>query len=150
MTDTRVAREHVTREKTERVKQWQPATILPEPDKTAGYSYRWVRVSNMGKADPSNLSAALREGWEPVTVEEQPHFEMILDPESRFAGKIEVGGLLLCKTPDELVAQRKAYYANQTKEQMESVDNNFMRENDPRMPLFRERKTKTTFGSGKL
>jgi hypothetical protein len=33
--------------------------------------------------------------------------------------------------------------------QMESVDNNYMRENDPRMPVLRpERSTKVTFGSG--
>jgi len=29
---------------------------------------------------------------------------------------------------------------------MDSVDNNFMRESDPRMPLFNERKSKVTFG----
>jgi hypothetical protein len=29
-----------------------------------------------------------------------------------------------------------------------SVDNNLMRENDPRMPLFNERKTNVTFGKG--
>jgi hypothetical protein len=28
------------------------------------------------------------------------------------------------------------------------VDNNFLRENDPRMPLFSEKRTKVTFGSG--
>jgi len=31
---------------------------------------------------------------------------------------------------------------------MNAVDNNFMRENDPRMPLFNERKSKVTFGNG--
>jgi hypothetical protein len=32
---------------------------------------------------------------------------------------------------------------------MESVDNNYMRENDPRMPLLRpERSTKVQFGGG--
>ena len=40
------------------------------------------------------------------------------------------------------------YYDKQNKSQIDSVDNNFLRENDPRMPLFSERKTKVTFGSG--
>jgi hypothetical protein len=32
---------------------------------------------------------------------------------------------------------------------MEAVDNNLMRQNDPRMPLFNERKTETSrFGKG--
>jgi hypothetical protein len=44
--------------------------------------------------------------------------------------------------------QRKAYYRKQTKDNMEAVDNTFMRENDPRMPLFSEKKSKTSFGKG--
>jgi hypothetical protein len=31
---------------------------------------------------------------------------------------------------------------------MESVDNNFMRQSDPRMPLFSEKKSSTTRGVG--
>jgi hypothetical protein len=32
--------------------------------------------------------------------------------------------------------------------QMEAVDNNLMRENDPRMPLFNNRESKVAFGKG--
>jgi hypothetical protein len=46
------------------------------------------------------------------------------------------------------MTQRADYYARQNKAQMESVDNNFLRESDPRMPLFSEKKTKVSFGSG--
>jgi hypothetical protein len=31
---------------------------------------------------------------------------------------------------------------------MEAVDNTLMRQNDPRMPLFNERKTTNSFGKG--
>jgi hypothetical protein len=55
---------------------------------------------------------------------------------------------LLCKAPEELIAERSAYYNNQTQSQMRAVDNSLMRENDPRMPLFNERKTTVTFGKG--
>jgi hypothetical protein len=55
---------------------------------------------------------------------------------------------MLCKAPVELVDERTDYYKQQTDNQMNSVDNNFMRENDPRMPLFNERKSKVTFGKG--
>ena len=55
---------------------------------------------------------------------------------------------MLCKAPAELVDERTQYYADQTRAQIESVDNNLMRENDPRMPLFSDRQSKVTFGSG--
>jgi hypothetical protein len=148
MTGTRLARELETRTETERPKQWQPASTLPEPDKQPGYVYRWIRVSSLGQPDPRNISSSLREGWEPVPIEEQPQFKLMVDPNSRFKDNVEVAGLLLCKIPTEFMEQRKAYYASMTNAQNESVDNNFMRENDPRMPLFRERKSSASFGKG--
>ena len=149
MAENRLKRELDDRQQTERVRQWAPAELLPEPDKQAGYKYRWIRVSMNGQADPRNLSRAIREGWEPVRVEEQPKLQMLADPNSRFKDNIEIGGLVLCKTPEEFVEQRNKYYADQTKAQTEAVDNNLMRENDPRMPIFNERKSTTTFGKGK-
>ena len=146
--NTRATRDLESRELTERPKQWALPELLPEPDKQAGYSYRWIRVSTLNAADPRNLSAKMREGWEPVRIEEQPKFQLLADPNSRFKDNIEIGGLLLCKTPTELVEQRNAYFANQAQNQTEAVDNNLMRQSDPRMPLFNERKSTTTFGSG--
>ena len=146
MTANRTPRELNTRAMVERPKQWSPPELLPEPDKEPGYRYRWIRVSNLNLADPRNLSGKLREGWEPVKVEEQPQFQLLIDPNSRFKDNIEVGGLLLCKTPEEFVEQRNAYYAKQTQAQTDAVDNSFMSQSDPKMPLFRERKSTTSFG----
>jgi len=149
MASNKLTRELETREFAERPKQWMPPELLPEPDKQAGYAYRWIRTSTMNQADPRNLSAKLREGWEPVQLEEQPQFKLLVDPTSRYKDNIEIGGLLLCKTPEEFVAQRNKYYSDQADAQMEAVDNNLMRQNDPRMPLFNERKTETSrFGKG--
>lgn len=149
MTDkTRLTRELDNRELTERPKQWRPPELLPEPDKQAGYAYRWIRVSMLNNPDPRNLSSRLREGWEPVTVEEQPKFKLLVDDTGRFKGNIEIGGLLLCKTPEEFVKQQQDYYADQTRMQTEAVDNNLMRQSDPRMPIFREGKTQVSFGKG--
>lgn len=138
-----------TREQVERPKVWQPAALLPEPDKQPGYAYRWIRVSTLGESDARNVSAKLREGWEAVRVEEQPQFKYFLDPNSRFKDNVEIGGLLLCKAPKELMTQRKEYFAQKNQAQLDSVDNNFMRENDQRMPLFREKRSSTSFGRGK-
>ena len=148
MAENRLTRELETRATQQRPKQWAPAELLPEPDKQAGYSYRWIRVATLGKADPKNLSAKLREGWETVKIEEQPKFQLLVDPDSRFKDSIEIDGLLLCKTPTEFVAQRAAHYARQTQAQTDSVDNNLMRQSDARMPLFKESKSTTSFGKG--
>jgi hypothetical protein len=148
MADNRLTRELEARTQQERPKQWAPAETLPEPDKEPGFAYRWIRVSTLNQADPRNLSGKLREGWEPVKVSEQPKFQLLIDPNSRFKDNIEIGGLLLCKTPSEFVEQRSAHFNDQTQAQTLAIDNSFMRENDPRMPLFNERKSTTSFGRG--
>jgi hypothetical protein len=147
--DNKLTRELTTRAVQERPKQWAQPELLPEPDKQPGYNYRWIRVSTMNNADPRNLSAKLREGWEPVPVEEQPKFRLLADPNSRFKDNIEVGGLLLCKTPTEFVQQRNDHFAKVTQSQTDAVDNSFMRQSDARMPLFQERKSSSSFGKGK-
>jgi hypothetical protein len=148
MTTNKISREAQTRAVTERPEQWAPAELLPEPIKMAGYKYHWVRISTLGAADPRNLSAKLREKWEPVPIEEQPEMQLLVDPNSRFKDNIEIGGLLLCKTPEEFVEQRNKFYANQSDAQTEAVDNNLMRQSDPRMPLFKEGKSTSSFGKG--
>jgi hypothetical protein len=148
MAENRKPREIETRQQSVRPEAWKPPELLPEPDKQAGYAYRWIRVSTLNSADPRNLSAKLREGWEPVRAEEQPKFQLLIDPNSRFKDNIEIGGLLLCKTPDEFVSQRNNHYQRQAENQMDAVDSSLMRQSDPRMPLFSERKSTTTFGKG--
>ena len=146
--ENRISREIETRAVLERPKQWAQPELLPEPVKIPGWNYRWIRVSTLNNADPRNLSAKLREGWEPVPVEEQPQFLLLADPQSRFKGNVEIGGLLLCKTPSEFVQQRNDHFVKQTQAQSDAVDNSFMRQSDSRMPLFQERKSSSSFGKG--
>ncbi len=149
MAENRLARELESRSQVERPKSWQPASALPEPDKQPGYSYRWVRVSSLGQRDAKNTSAKLREGWEPVRLEEQPKFKFLTDANSQFKDNVEIAGLLLCKIPSEFMDQRREYYSKATRDNMAAVDSNFMRESDARMPLFNERRSTTSFGKGK-
>ena len=144
----RMARELDTRQVMQRPEAWRPPETLPMPDDRPGWAHRYVRISTMGAADPSNISSKLREGYEPCKAEEYPELMVHASTEGRFKGCIEVGGLLLCRIPAEFMAQRARYYEQQNKSQVDSVDNNFLRENDPRMPLFSEKRTKVTFGSG--
>lgn len=147
-TQSRAPRDLASRERAERPKAWRPPETLPMPDARPGWAHRWIRVSMMGEADPSNVSAKLREGWEPCKAEDYPELKFHETPGGRFPGAVEIGGLLLCRIPAEFMQQREEYYSGQNRQQLESVDNNFMRENDARMPLFSERKTKVTFGNG--
>lgn len=144
----RMARELDSRTTSMRPQAWRPPETLPSPDPRPGWTHRWVRISMTGQADPSNISSKLREGYEPCKADEYPELLVHATSEGRFKGNVEIGGLLLCRIPSEFLEQREAYYANQNKAQMESVDNNFLRDSDPRMPLFAEKRSKVTFGSG--
>ena len=147
-TQNRLARELDTRQTMQRPEAWRPPETLPMPEDRPGWKHRYVRTSTMGVADPANISSKLREGYEPCKAEDYPELMMHATVEGRFKGNIEIGGLLLCRIPEEFLKQRADYYDKQNKSQIDSVDNNFLRENDPRMPLFSERKSKVTFGSG--
>jgi hypothetical protein len=147
-TQNRAAREVDSRAMTQRPEAWRPPETLPMPEDRPGWKHRYIRTSTLGVADPSNISSKLREGYEPCKAEDYPELMMHATVEGRFKGGIEIGGLLLCRIPEEFLKQRAEYYDKQNKSQIDSVDNNFLRENDPRMPLFSERKTKVTFGSG--
>ena len=137
-----------TREASNRPTKWMPAQLLPDPNPEPGYAFRWIRVSMLNDDDPRNISGKLREGWEPVKASDHPEIRMFGPGSKNFPDGIEIGGLLLCKTPVEFVEQRDEYYAKQADAQMNSVDGNHMRESDPRMPMFKERSSKVTFGKG--
>tara|TARA_R110002074_G_scaffold3063_11_gene16729 strand:+ start:140 stop:589 length:450 start_codon:yes stop_codon:yes gene_type:complete len=148
MAENRIDRELKTREKDVRKRAWTRPETLPSPLPQDGYAFRWIRVSNQGQVDATNVSSKLREGWEPVKTADHPEITMVAVEQERFRDNVVIGGLMLCKAPSEMVEERTDYFQQQTDSQMQSVDNNLMRENDPRMPLFNDRKTSVTFGKG--
>lgn len=146
MSNARISRDLETREKVARV-VYTPPNALPDPVPEPGYGYRWIATHILGAADPTNVSKRMREGWVPVKASDHP--ELMLTGDAN--GNVEIGGLMLCKMPVEMIEAQQAYFSGQAKAQMESVDNHFMRNNDPRMPLVAERKTSVSrggFGSG--
>jgi hypothetical protein len=144
MANNRTPRELDSREKSTTRAVYQPAAPLPVPAPQDGYSFRWVATAVLGQDIPTNVSQKRRDGWEPVKAEDHP--ELMLQGDKN--GNVEVGGLMLCKIPTERVDARNEYYEKQAQNQMNSVDNHFMRNNDARMPLFSERKTSVSKGSG--
>ena len=129
-------------------REWKPPSLLPEIKQEPGWAYRWVRVSLANEADNLNVSSRMREGWEPVKHSDHPEVNLPVNPNSSFGDSIEIGGLLLCKMPQERVDQRNEYYRDKAKAQEQAVDNNLMRQNDPRMPLFSDKKSTASFGKG--
>ena len=150
MAENRLTRELENRESGLRKLAWAPPQVLPSPKEQPGWVFRWIRTSLMGTADPTNTSSKFREGWEPCKAEDHPELMLQADPNSRFKGNVEIGGLLLCKAPEEMMKQRDDFYLKQAQAQMEAVDNNFMRQKDDRsnMAIFNERKSGVSFGRG--
>jgi hypothetical protein len=144
-----VNREQGTRDATSRKKAWKPPSLLPTPNAEPGYKFRWVRVSSQGDNDNRNVSKRFREGWEPVAAKDHPEIQFVGERGSEFQGGIEIGGLLLCKTAAENVQQRSEYYNARAQDQMNSVENSFLRDNDPRMPKYKlQNRTRVSFGTG--
>lgn len=128
--------------------EWKPADALPMPKAPPGWHYRYIRKSIVGTPDVENFGRAMREGWVPVPLADHPELALSVDPTSKTSGNIEIGALVLCKLPVETKEARDRYYANFNARQIEAVDQNLMRDNNPKMPLFNERKTEVSFGKG--
>ncbi len=148
MSDNRKPRETESREEEARPATFRPPSLLPDPLPQPGWVFRWVRTSMVGQSDATNVSMRFREGWEPVKIEDHPELEVMPDHQSQFPGCVEIGGQLLCKAPQEVAEARQRHYEGVAAQQMESVDQSYMRENDPRMPMLRpDRKTRvSSFG----
>ena len=136
-----------TRESGQRKVSWQRPSMLPVPEPTPGIEYRWIRTSTLGQSDNTNVSSRFREGWTPVRAEDHPNLQVVSDIDSRFTDNIEVGGLLLCQNSTENVQARREAQLDQAASQMNAVDNSYLRNSDPRMPVLNpERSTRTSFG----
>jgi len=145
----RTPRAQQTREAGERKSSWKRQSMLPTPEPRAGMKFRWVRTVALGQADMTNVSRRFREGYVPVKATEFPELHIMSDIGSRFPENIEVGGLLLCAIPTELAEDRTQGQAAEARTQMDAVDQNYMRQSDPRMPVLApERSSRTTFGKG--
>ena len=137
-----------TRESQERKVTWKRPSALPDPDPIEGVEFRWIRTASLGQADMTNVSAKMREGWEPVRADEYPDFDAPIVDEGKFQGVIGVGGLILCRIPIETVQERTAYFTAKAEGQMDAVDNDLMKDGThPSMSISKpNRQSRVTIG----
>jgi hypothetical protein len=140
------SRESETRAKRERPKVWTPPSQLDAPPAPEGFKHRWIRAETIGQMDTKNVSARMREGWEFVRADEFPDTDWPQMESGRYEGVIAVGGLMLARIPNEIVEQRKEYFAKLTQDKDDAVANDPMKDQHPSMPISKERSSRVTFG----
>jgi len=145
----KASRASQTRVKSKRPQTWTPPSSLDAPPAPDGYRHRWIRAETMGFDDTKNMSAQLRSGWELVRADQYPEQDFPTVNEGKYAGVIGVGGLLLARIPEEIAKSREAYFAQQTRDRDEAINNDLMKEQHPSMPINNDRQTRVTFGGTK-
>jgi hypothetical protein len=144
MANNRTPRDLETREKNPTRYVYTPPSSLPDPTPDPDYEFHWVAASIAGQDYATNVSQKFRDKWVPCKAVDHPELAV----QGNKDGNVEIGGLILCKKPRELAEARRDYFEQKAQQQMESVDNSFMRQSDARMPLFADRKSTTTKGGG--
>ena len=152
MEKIKTSRESETRIKQTRKKDWTPPSSLDAPAAPQGYAHRWIRTAIAGFEDVANVSKKLREGWEFVKAdtlisEIGPNDYPVIS-EGKHAGLVGIGGLVLARIPEEILKQRAEYFKKITQDQVDSVDNDVLKEQRPEMPMNISRQSRVTFGGG--
>ena len=144
----RTSRANQTREKTAQRRPWAPPSMLDAPPAPDGFAHRWIRAETRGFDDTKNISAKMREGWELVRKDEYPDFEAPIIESGKYEGVFGVGGLILARIPVETVQERSAYFNNKSRDQMDAVDYDMMRENQHSTMTINkpDRQSRVTFG----
>jgi len=136
-----------------RNKPWTPPSSLDAPPAPEGFVHRWIRVESMGFQDTANVSKKMREGWEFVRAEEilsrfgKNAYPVIYD--GKYAGLIGVAGLVLARIPEEIARSRAEYFRRITRDRLNAIDNDLMKEQRPEMPINISRQSRVTFGGGR-
>lgn len=141
---TRTPRSLETRENSERKRSWTQPSVLPEIQQRDGWVHKWVRTDTHGVPDKANFAKRMREGWEPIDVADYPELQAYSG--DRVSGHAEVGGLIACRMPAEMVQQRNAHYRGIARQQQQSAEEHYMRDQHELVKKVAENSRKTVFG----
>lgn len=120
---------------------------IPENKKQADMEYVWVRHELLNNTDDANVHERLREGYEPVTPNELgDDYHADVMSAGKHAGTVRSGDLILMKNTKELVDQKKAYYEDQTRKMGNAYNAEYMRQQNPNMPVTDDSTSSSTRG----
>ena len=145
----KTSRASETRDKVKKPVTWAPPSSLDAPPAPDGYRHRWIRAETLGYNDTKNVAASLREGYELVRSDEYPDSDYPTSNDGKYAGVIQVGGLLLARIPEEIALQIEAYYNKQTRDKDEAINNDLMKEKQSGMSFSSDSQSRVTFGGTK-
>lgn len=155
MTNTRLnARTASSRENSGRKVQFEEPNWLDIPETVRerfhneGLALRWIRVSLKNQDDYQNVGKRQAEGWSFVSQEEVPEMlsSSIVRGEGRYSGAVCRGDLALAKMPLELAESRQEFYENRSREMVDAVNAQLMRDNVPGMPISNASRTQVSRG----
>jgi len=117
-----------------------------------GMTLRWIRISLKGKDDYQNVGKRLNEGWVFVTVDEVPEMvnSSFVREEGRYTGAICRGDLALAKMTKARALSRKEFYENKSREMVDAVNSQLMRESTSAMPISNASRTRVTRGKARF
>lgn len=141
---TRTPRSLETRENSERKRTWTPPSILPDIEPRDGWVHKWVRTDLRGVPDKPTFSKRLREGWEPIDIADYPELRAYAD--GRETGRVEVGGLIACRMPTEMVKARNDHYRGISQQQEASAEEHYMRDSNELVKKIANNTRRVVFG----
>ena len=146
------AREANERAQTEYVFEEPNQTQIPkeveEKFKNSGMTLGWLRIDLKDKEDYQNIGRKQQQGWEFVTPEEVPEMgaTSVVRKEGRYTGVVCRGDLALGKIPTFKLKAKKDHYVKQSKEMMDAVNSQLMRQSNSTMPISNTSKSSVTKG----
>jgi hypothetical protein len=132
---------------------WTPAATLEAPPARSGMVQRWIRVHKPGGSDdPVHLNRKLREGWQPVQLDEAADYSPPTIQHARLGNVIGVGDLILCEMPIQLFRSRKAHFDKIRARQTAAAERKPLAEfekDGEESPFIETRKTQSIFAKRK-
>lgn len=128
--------------------EYEEPNKLPDPIPDLGFVYQWIATTIGGQPWPENVEKMLRDGWVAVPQVEQSHILLLAEGRSQWirSGCIEIGGLLLCKKPEELVAGKVRHYETLVAGRLNSFRESVFAMARPGMPVEGEWRSYTESG----
>lgn len=133
-----------TREQGARKRTWVRPTGLPNIEPRDGWVHKWVRTDMRNEPDKKNYASKLYEGWEPIDLGEYPELHAFSG--GKQSGHAEIGGLIACRMPSEMVAQRNETYLGTARQQEADAEGHYMRDSNELMKKFANNSRTVMFG----